>query len=475
MPAPPHGESQAKRTSKKGSENTGAIADESATSAPATPPSNEDLDHDTLTGLALAVEATSQPPPWMSTSAASETKDMLADRTPTPTLQETNEEDLPIPPEVDTHSPFRDDDNATSAFATLCEELCTYRSKLGAIGTNSPKALAEEPESISRGSSNNSFLTYNDDLKLAEHIAKSRGLPPKLALVDVAPFLLPYGYDVIDHKSWARSPDLQPKVQIELKSHIEFGDHTQYELICKVCNQHSTEPSDMSWRTLRRLKHIREGLHAVVKKALGLQYKRYFGSTAFAHHVAPSGTTLRLRAWLNSLASCINAGGLEPALVATTFRLLDGPGTPLYTAGKSPFFTSDDIQNRPVTAAMFGSKNQIALPRVSLGQTDSSYIHAAKICSSDEIGDVGYVEIVFQVDGLDRRAHISAKPLGLEFSRRTGEPLKIAQIHPHSHAAELGLEVGWEVKSLCGEDISMKTFQEASDMIKEKMATLPCY
>jgi len=170
-------------------------------------------------------------------------------------------------------------------------------------------------------------------------------------------FLMQYGFDVLDDQRWAKPADQQPDVSIQVNNHIEFGDHTQYEVICKVMARRGTEAAEITWRTLRRLKHIRAGLHDVVRKVLGREYKKYFGATPFALHTAPVGTTARLRGWFGSLALCINAGGLEPACVALSFRVLDGPGTPLYAQGKFHFCMSDGFEQIPVTAAMFGSKH----------------------------------------------------------------------------------------------------------------------
>merc|ERR1719305_982735 len=47
-------------------------------------------------------------------------------------------------------------------------------------------------------------------------------------------------------------------------------------------------------------------------------------------------------------------------LLAVSFRVLDGPGTPLHSEGKFPFCMSRDFEQIPVTAAMFGSKFDVA-------------------------------------------------------------------------------------------------------------------
>jgi hypothetical protein len=305
------------------------------------------------------------------------------------------------------------------------------------------------------------------DLKIAEHVAKTRGLPPDLELDSVREFLLRYGYDVVDHRNWGKRPDQQPELRIHLASHIEFGDHTHYELVCKVLPPSVSEVSVKSWRTLRRLKHIRLGLHDPIKKALGSQYSQHFGATPFAHHTAPVGTTARLRAWFGAVANCINAGNCEPSLVAIALRLLDGPGTPLIAPG----LVSSDFEDIPITAAIFGSKQTsapqgalaISLPRVALGGSQARLQSSKPRC----------LEMQFDSQGCEHNVQISRRPLGAEFRTHSGGAIKVSRVKPEGHAAELGLEVGWTIKLVGGEDASTMSFQQVQDAMKIGMLHLP--
>jgi hypothetical protein len=305
------------------------------------------------------------------------------------------------------------------------------------------------------------------DLKIAEHVAKTRGLPPDLEPDSVREFLLRYGYDAVDHQSWGKMPDQQPELRIQLANHIEFGDHTHYELVCKVLPSSESKVSVKSWRTLRRLKHIRLGLHDPVKKALGPQYAPHFGATPFAHHTAPVGTTARLRAWFGAVANCINAAIFEPSLVAITLRLLDGPGTPLIAPG----LLSNDFEDIPITAAIFGSKQTIApqgapaisLPRVALGGSQAKLQSSKARC----------LEMQFDAEGCERKVQISRRPLGAEFRMQSAGVIKVSKVKLEGHAAELGFEVGWTIKFVGGEDASTMSFQQVQDAMKIKMLHLP--
>merc|ERR1712048_875852 len=126
-------------------------------------------------------------------------------------------------------------------------------------------------------------------------------------------------------------PEEQSEFSIDVIGHIEFGGHTQYQIKCKVqstaeqqivaesCSpQSSGAPSCQvhSWGTIRRLVHLREGLHDPLKHALRKRYEDFFEKTPFAHHTGVPGTTERLRGWLTTLTSCINSGVITPYLVA---------------------------------------------------------------------------------------------------------------------------------------------------------------
>merc|ERR1739848_912991 len=82
-----------------------------------------------------------------------------------------------------------------------------------------------------------------------------------------------------------------------------------------------------TWSTLMRLVHLRKHFHDRVKTELGVNYGKFFGTTPFALRLAPRGTTSRLHEWFQSLARCMSAGFLSPALVAYVLEALDVPKT----------------------------------------------------------------------------------------------------------------------------------------------------
>jgi len=86
---------------------------------------------------------------------------------------------------------------------------------------------------------------------------------------------------------------------------------------------------------------------------------------------------------------------------------------------------------------------------------------------------VPFVEIVFEVKGNEQRFQFLSKPLGAEFSKRSAGPTKVSKVHAGSYASKLGVEVGWAVKSVDGEDVRKKTFQQTQDAIIYAVMLLP--
>lgn len=222
------------------------------------------------------------------------------------------------------------------------------------VSQKEPKVAAEQSQTSAES---NGGYSKQMDCQVAAKLAAERGLPADLAAGEVRGFLEPYGYDAEDDKTWGSGS--RPKLTISLHQHKEFGDTTQYEVVCVVEPEGDKKP--VKWATLRRLKHLREGLHDPIKVSLGdHDYKEYFGQTPFAHKGGPPGTSKRLSAWFESLAHAVNAGVLSPMTVSKIARVLDGPGTPLFigSSENGQTFVKKDIHAAlPITSAVFGERN----------------------------------------------------------------------------------------------------------------------
>ena len=93
--------------------------------------------------------------------------------------------------------------------------------------------------------------------------------------------------------------------------------------------------------------------------------------------------------------------------------------------------------------------------------------------SLPESTSASFLELVFEAKGQEKKVQLFRRPLGAEFKKLSSGPTKVSKVHAKSYACELGLQVGWAVKSVGGEDVSKKTFQQVQDAIKSGLMTLP--
>eukprot|EP00933_Yihiella_yeosuensis_P053980 TRINITY_DN52302_c0_g1_i1.p1 TRINITY_DN52302_c0_g1~~TRINITY_DN52302_c0_g1_i1.p1 ORF type:complete len:187 (-),score=20.92 TRINITY_DN52302_c0_g1_i1:116-619(-) len=159
-----------------------------------------------------------------------------------------------------------------------------------------------------------------------------------------------FGYRVLTSRNWAEDETTiarGPSVAFSVDHHFERGGHTWYIVKCKLRlpaekgdkEDHTASSSSSSstsqsretldWEAPRRLLQLRSYLHDPVKFNFeASEYNDFFGSTPFAHTLAPSGTTARLSGWLSSLATAINKRDVSPAMAALTLSFLHVPIPP---------------------------------------------------------------------------------------------------------------------------------------------------
>jgi len=157
---------------------------------------------------------------------------------------------------------------------------------------------------------------------------------------------------------------------------------------------------------------------------------------------------------------------------------LSGRGTNLHSAmaplDKVEHLTKDhsaSLQDRTLASApdVQPSPSQHELPRVGLGRPQG-FRNGAEVIHKEPVPSV---EIVFEVKGREKRFQFMSKPLGAEFSKRRTGPTKVSKVHAGSYASKLGVEVGWDVKSVDGEDVREKTFQQTQAAIIHAVMLLP--
>jgi hypothetical protein len=119
-------------------------------------------------------------------------------------------------------------------------------------------------------------------------------------------------------------------------------------------------------------------------------------------------------------------------------------------------------------------KKEIKPEDQTLEQKGDSSVEAAAV--EEEAPSSGLaLELVFDVKGEKKIIQLLRRPLGAEFTKRVKGCTKIENIRPHSYASELGMEVGWAITSIGGEDVGEKSYTEVQAELKNGMMALPLH
>lgn len=116
-----------------------------------------------------------------------------------------------------------------------------------------------------------------------------------------------------------------PALTLHVCGHTKVDGHMFYDVKCALAEPGNWHSPYLSWRSLRRLCHLREGLHDPVKRSLGTAYREVFGNASFASSLHLPGTSARLNSWFQKLSGCLNRKEMSPALTAAALQLLGAP------------------------------------------------------------------------------------------------------------------------------------------------------
>jgi len=84
------------------------------------------------------------------------------------------------------------------------------------------------------------------------------------------------------------------------------------------------------------------------------------------------------------------------------------------------------------------------------------------------------VELAFDVQGHHKTLQLYKRPLGAEFSKKSSSAeTRVTKVYPQSYAWGIGLEVGWVLKEVNGEDVAGLTFEEVQRLLQEALTALP--
>lgn len=206
-----------------------------------------------------------------------------------------------------------------------------------------PAAAAREKSPVS-AEQRAGFSEYDAEARLAQQVAdaaaaRARGAEAALAAVagpnalqgvDRIRFLTLFGFQAESEASWGPGHAIhvtagtQILLEVAVTGHEESDGHTWYVLSCALWRP-AVDFGRAEWVVHRRLSHVREGLHEIVKQRLGSDYAEHFGAAPFARSGGLPGTTARLRGWCQAFTRAANAGALPPGIIACALRLFDAP------------------------------------------------------------------------------------------------------------------------------------------------------
>mmetsp|Transcript_33960 Transcript_33960/g.54070 ORF Transcript_33960/g.54070 Transcript_33960/m.54070 type:complete len:153 (-) Transcript_33960:310-768(-) len=127
-------------------------------------------------------------------------------------------------------------------------------------------------------------------------------------------------------------------------------------------------------------------------------------------------------------------------------------------------FNTEHAPSYPAAGRSGKSAHTDDLPRLGLGSVMQCFQKSVKRPC---------LNIVFVSNGEEKWVQVYRRPLGAEFIQSTNGPITVSKIHPESYAGELGIEPGWSLKAIAGENMGGKSFEEAQGSLKNGLMLLP--
>lgn len=88
------------------------------------------------------------------------------------------------------------------------------------------------------------------------------------------------------------------------------------------------------------------------------------------------------------------------------------------------------------------------------------------------LGDVVKLDVEFALpDGSHKEFTFHTRPLGCEIEKTV--PITIKTVHPEANAAKVGVQVGWVVRCINGEDVTRREFKEIVNMLRKAECIVP--
>lgn len=133
------------------------------------------------------------------------------------------------------------------------------------------------------------------------------------------------------------------------------------------------------------------------------------------------------------------------------------------------FSSSSEWSATPMSSAPISARS------AKLGMHSRSVVPSMpRVSEAEFVVDTKWLELAFDANGKEVTYHFSRRPLGAEFRQRGTGATKVSKVFPESHAAAVGLEVGWILKRIAGVDVTRTSFTEIQEVLRAAIDMLPC-
>mmetsp|Transcript_81158 Transcript_81158/g.180479 ORF Transcript_81158/g.180479 Transcript_81158/m.180479 type:complete len:333 (+) Transcript_81158:143-1141(+) len=175
-----------------------------------------------------------------------------------------------------------------------------------------------------------SLAWYRESPSLAAQGKMINSIPATLERSAIPEFLATYGWKTRD----ADASDWWPfgnstTLFLKCTGTADVDGHRWYMIEGILAKAGEWHKPLLTWTILRRMSHLRTGLHDVIKNENIEKYRAWFEDTAFEHRLdiisGSEAQVQRLDLWLRKLAKLVSSRGVPPYVAALTLRMVGTP------------------------------------------------------------------------------------------------------------------------------------------------------
>lgn len=182
----------------------------------------------------------------------------------------------------------------------------------------------------------------------------------------------------------------------------------------------------------------------------------------------------------NSLPCCKSPESSNDVMVDSVPSMVPG------TSGKFsdmptpiPVFPQPECVPKPVESAPAKQQDKEFQAEFRPAEESESDESPEKKAPINPTASAVKVDVVFVADGREVSISFNRKPLGMKFTNkdlpgsRALKPVFVSDVSATGNAMELGVQVGWQIKSVAGRSCQEQIFEDTKAFFKELTMALP--